>query len=188
MKECKHTHRCTRTHSHTQTKHLYMSYARYCYHFCYSVWQQLFETRECLCFLGAKTLLLCLALWTHRTSYCLYQTEEPVTHLSPSSYALSLSPLWSHLNILVLSEEVHREEQKEKSTVNATHDISETLFSLFLLLTAHASVSCLFIRSHPSQYSRWTLHIILCDAKQDHNEWWVQMGVFWWRRVSGQVL
>lgn len=113
---------------------------------------------------------------TPYTCYCLYHTEELVTHLSPSSYPLSWSPLWRHSNILVLSEEVHREEQEEKSSVSATHVRSETLFSLFLSLAA--PVSCLFIHSHPSRCSRWTLHIILRDAKQAHDEWWVQMGMF----------
>lgn len=59
----------THTRSLIRTKHLYMSYVSYCYHFCYSVWQQL--KRESVCVLleqKSQTLLQrCLALWRRRT-------------------------------------------------------------------------------------------------------------------------
>lgn len=51
----------THTRSLIRTKHLYMSYVSYCYHFCYSVWQQL--KRESVCVLLEQKAKLCSAVW-----------------------------------------------------------------------------------------------------------------------------
>lgn len=66
----------------------------------------------------------------------------------PSSFPLSSTLPRRHLNILVLSEEVHREEQKE------VHSECNTFYKWDPLLSiAHSTcaVSCLFIHSPPSQ-------------------------------------
>lgn len=179
----------TKTHSLTHPhKYLYMTYVSYCYHSCYSVWQQLFETRECLSFIGPKPNSAALfgPLDTLYTCYCFSPSRGGGHPSLPSSFPVSFSPHSCHLNILALNEEVHREEQKEKCNTCYKWD------PLFCIPIAHftCSVSCLFCHSHPSQCSRHTLphHPSRCKTRPYHDEWWVQMGVFQLWRVLGQVL
>lgn len=132
------------------------------------------QENVCVLLEQSQTLQLCLALGTHRTHvticYLLQakwkrRWERSVSR--PSSFPLSLSPLWCNLNILALSEEVHREEQKEKSTVSAT-PTSDTFFSVFLLLTVHALLAASSFALTPPSVHAGLFHIIPHDAKQDH--------------------
>ena len=125
------------------------------------------ETRECLCFIGAKsqTQQRCLALWRYRTHVTVCTKQRSWSPISlPSSFLLSLSLLWCSLNILALSE-VHREQQK--STSSATCLISETLVSVSLLLTAHALLAASSFTVTLLSVHAGLFHIIRRDAKQD---------------------
>lgn len=166
MRECKLTY----THSLAQTKHLYMSYVSYCYRFCYSVRQQLFETKECLCFIGAKPNSA--AVWpsgdTVRMS--LSALSRGAGHASSPPLS-SPPPLGCRLNILAPSEEVHRKEQEESLSFSA-------------LPFAHCTrpVSCLFrFTLTPRSAHAGLFHIIpsRCKTRPYHNEWWVADGGLW---------
>lgn len=57
---------------------------------------------------------------------------------------------------------------EEQSTVSPTRIISETIFSVFLLLTAHALLAASSFTVTPPSIHAGLFHTILCDAKQDH--------------------
>lgn len=193
MKECKHTYRHTCTHSltHSHKQNFYI-WAMLLLSFQLQCVTAVVRNKGVSVFYWSKAKL-CSSVWPsgHTIRMLLFvpsRGEELVTHLSLLLFRLS--PVWCHSNFLALSEEVHREEQKEKSTVSATRVISKTLFFVFLLLTAHALLAASSFNPHPSQCSRWTLphHPLRCKTRPYHDEWRVQMGVFWRWRGLRQVL
>lgn len=89
----------------------------------------------------------------------------------PSSFPLNLSPFCCHVNILALSKEVQREEQKELHAITGVSATSHKWVnpsSVFLVLTAHALLAASSFTLTLSSVHHGLFNTILCNAKQDH--------------------